>query len=86
MMRDYDLFYLTFAFKLRNQLRPEVIYLITDGTREQQLIGVRSLRKLLSKEINPPIQEVIEAGLVDKLVELLDSNYNSGLLQYEGRI
>ena len=67
-------------------MRPEVIYLITDGTREQQLIGVRSLRKLLSKENNPPIQEVIEAGLVDKLVELLDSNYNSGSLQYEGRI
>lgn len=59
------------------QLRPEIIHLINEGTRDQQLIGLRSLRKLLSREPDPPIQEVINAGLVNRLVECLDSQQNS---------
>lgn len=53
-----------------------MIHLINEGTRDQQLIGLRALRKLLSKEKNPPIQEVINAGLVKTLVEFLDSTHS----------
>ena len=52
-----------------------MIHLINEGTRDQQLIGLRALRKLLSKEQDPPIQEVINAGLVKTLVEFLDSTH-----------
>lgn len=62
---------------LNNQLRPEIIHLINEGTRDQILIGLKSLRNLLSKENNPPIQEVINAGLVERLVELLESKHNT---------
>ncbi|RNA30301.1 importin subunit alpha-like [Brachionus plicatilis] len=58
----------------QNQLKPEFIHLIMEGTREQQLIGVNEVRKLLSKENHPPIDEIIKSGLVPKLIELLDSN------------
>lgn len=51
--------------------------MINEGTRDQILIGLKSLRNLLSKENNPPIQEVINAGLVERLVELLDSKHNT---------
>lgn len=45
-----------------------------EGTKEQQLIGVSEVRKLLSKETNPPIDEIINSGLVPKLTELLTSS------------
>jgi hypothetical protein len=51
------------------------------GTKDQQLIGAQSVRKLLSMAKNPPIQEVIDAGLVPKLIEFLDST--SMTLQFE---
>lgn len=41
------------------------------------------LRKLLSVETNPPIQEVIDAGLVPKLVEFLDANNKNQSIQFE---
>jgi len=65
------------------QLKPEIIHLINEGTRDQQLIGLRALRKLLSKETDPPIQEVINAGLVVRLVEFLDLPINHEMLIYE---
>jgi len=44
--------------------------------------AVQAARKMLSKERNPPIDSMIEAGLVPKLVEFLKVHSNSGL-QFE---
>lgn len=52
-----------------------------EGTKNQQLLGVVTVRKLLSIESNPPISEIIEAGLVPKLTEFLTSN--NPALQFE---
>lgn len=52
-----------------------------EGTKEQQLIGVSEVRKLLSKKSNPPIDEIIKSGLVVKFIDLLNSNDTN--LQFE---
>ena len=52
-----------------------------EGTKSQQLMGVEFVRKILSDENNPPIDEIIKSGLVPKLTELLKSNDSS--LQFE---
>lgn len=52
-----------------------------EGTKDQQLIGVSEVRKLLSKSSNPPIDEIIKSGLVPKLIELLTSSDSS--IQFE---
>jgi len=57
--------------------------LINEGTKEQQLLGITRLRKLLSIENNPPIQEVIDSGLVPKLVEYLDADNKNQSIQFE---
>ena len=36
--------------------------------------GIIGLRKLLASEINPPIQEVIDAGLIQKALEFIRQN------------
>ena len=64
-------------------LRPEIIHLINEGTKDQQLLGITRLRKLLSVEHNPPIQEVIDANLVPKLIEYLDINNKNQSIQFE---
>ena len=70
-----------FTFVKKPGLKPEIKHLIIEGTKEQQLLGIVSVRKLLSIEKNPPIQDVIDSGLVSKFVEFLDSN--SPELQFE---
>jgi len=44
---------------------------------DDQLISTAKFRKILSKERNPPIERVIECGVIPKFVEFLSSEHNT---------
>ena len=50
---------------------PQIIAGIKSGVKETVLAATRNARKLLSKEKNPPIDEVIAAGLVPVFIQML---------------
>ncbi|KAL0124943.1 hypothetical protein PUN28_006661 [Cardiocondyla obscurior] len=60
----------------------EILDLIYSSDEASQLLGVQTCRKLLSREKNPPINEVIEKGIVPLCIKLLDNDHNV-LLQFE---
>jgi hypothetical protein len=63
------------TFKLQEQL-PSMIQGVFSDDIEEQLVATTKFRKLLSKEREPPIQQVIESGAVPKFVEFLRSSHS----------
>ena len=61
---------------------PEDVQLLSSDDRGQQLEACIRLRKLLSIERNPPIAEIIEAGVVPRLVQFLHC-FDDPMLAFE---
>ncbi|NP_001081744.1 importin subunit alpha-1 [Xenopus laevis] len=60
----------------------EIVQGMNSGDNENELRSTQAARKMLSKERNPPLNDIIEAGLIPKLVEFL-SYHNNSTLQFE---
>lgn len=56
-----------------NQELPVLMQLIASDDLDAQLESTQKFRKLLSKEKNPPIRQIIECGVVPRFVEFLSS-------------
>jgi len=67
--------------KKRLALLPQYVSDVRSADPMSQLRGTTQFRKLLSIEHNPPIQEVINAGVVPRFIEFLMSENSS--LQFE---
>lgn len=61
----------------------EILDALRQNDNEQALIeSAQKVRKILSKEPQPPFDEVIQSGLLPRLVELLD-RYDNTVIQFE---
>lgn len=58
-------------------------YLYSNDVADQ-LTAIQKFRKLLSKDPHPPIEEVIQAGIVPRFVDFL-RNHSDTTLQVGGR-
>ena len=63
---------------------PAMIQGVMSDNVDDQLTATTRFRKLLSKERNPPIDEVIRCGVVPKFVEFLSSPH--AVVQVEFRL
>jgi len=53
----------------------EIVNHINSSDETLQLSAIQTCRKLLSREKNPPINDIIEGGIVPRCIELLDNDY-----------
>ncbi|XP_011706521.1 PREDICTED: importin subunit alpha [Wasmannia auropunctata] len=60
----------------------EIVNYINSSDETLQLLAIQTCRKLLSREKNPPINDMIEGGVVPRCIKLLDSDHNIPL-QFE---
>jgi HEAT repeat protein len=66
--------------KLKNL--PTLVQMVNSEDQGHQLAAVTEFRKLLSIEKNPPIQDVINTGVIPRLVQML-ANVQNESLQFE---
>jgi importin subunit alpha-6/7 len=55
---------------------PQMVAGVFSDTVADQLVATAKFRKILSKERNPPIERVIECGVIPRFVEFLSSDTN----------
>ncbi|XP_067648474.1 importin subunit alpha-7 isoform X2 [Eurosta solidaginis] len=63
-------------------IRSEIVTQLYSDNEADQLLATQTFRKLLSRDPNPPIEEVIQKGIVPRFVLLLKNKTNASL-QFE---
>lgn len=59
-----------------NQMTQEMIEKLCSNDESQQLFATEKFRKLLSRDPDPPISEVIQTGIVPRFVSFLQNTKN----------
>lgn len=71
------MFFFALCYLQFHEQLPAMIQGVMSDNVDDQLGATTQFRKLLSKERNPPIDEVIRCGVVPKFVEFLRSPHPS---------